>query len=1654
MQAKVLSLRKYSLSYQQLIYEDIVKKDNVLMDIDELAQDGNKLIIIEGNEGSGKTNILLQLATKHMFSSFTYFINPACRLTYKQDYLMEDLGKQFYFYITGQDPDQEMVINESAFNSLVLEVMKKASKNNDKLYFIFDGLDQIDNSDLNLLLPLIHDLPFNSNYFHFIISGEYATISKILPRSVKEYKQIRILKFSVDDTITFFKWSGEENKENAKEILSIAKGNPGTLSQIKRILDNGISIEDFLSRTDIDEKNSLLNIEWNQSGIDKLGFSDYIIKALSIIIFSENVYSLEKLAHIIDLDVKELENKLSILSFLAIKENQISFVSNSYRKFASIKLKKYEREVLSFLVSYFTDSNDEGSILNLTTLYDKKEDYPNLIKLLDINSINIIISQTKSFSEIRKQLNYGYKASKRVGKINEEVFKFSLYRSILSSIQKGDIKEAQIEAYVRLNMHEEAVGLVTSPVLKEDRLRSLLHYLKEVKINSDSNIEDSYKEEVQNLLSESDPEFIKENLIEIAIDMAYVMPEQAMKVITDFSGQNKTSNIDMLVGYVSLISRIRSNNDDDSIKVSSDQDIDVNNSFADDFADSIGFGVKNLSGKEVIREINEQKKISDRIFKIKSWIKHNRSETDIYEVVLYGLDLIIQSSSEIKPTTTLLYSIVKTIDNINYYQQLKPIVDKIDELLTTTTTPTIDKFLIFFTVIKAVYPFDEKRAEERAFEAFQELEDMEDYVVALEIQASALQLIKDIDILNKKSTKFIFSQEEVKNEIEKRFAMLLAETANQYSEVRDTLTVLAKCDLEFAISLAKRLNVAERRNKSIAHCLATYSKIPMERWNIDLLKKTGLSIKHDKREFNRAIISIFTSVYKRKEELTNDDRQKFVRLIPCINDVEGYGTRCMLITITLSILAYKNEKISEVALKYIQLTDKLYKALYEFWSQVDSSLVKSLNGYKIASTLCNTDRELSLQYLREAEILSSNLNIDDFAHLNTLQDSIRIIIRIYCALLSKDKSYSYEKVERFIKLIPSVAEQLSLWAEFSVRCAGIGEVGVSDDVVANRIIPILDSYKSAKDKYYFTSLLGKCASAIHCSQPKALHLMLQHVSPENIDDILSPVFFVLLTKKFDTEPYTTSYKKVKLTYQQAFEYLELLRHLTTDHTFFYHLQNLTSVFVEQPSIMVREQKNNLYSKIEQLIKSKLPNIKYGISHNGYVILSSACLSNLKLHSNTGTAEIREMYDEFERQAMEIPNLTDRSYTLSRLAWECTNKRKQIELMNKAFEQASMIGSISERVASYEELLAMAERIAPSIVVEHHRKIISEIYKLDNDEMFPSFRRVIDAVYKSDKNLAQKIVNSLDSDPARSALFESMSEHHEDLKQRTDVYEDYSLIGQIRDRRKMGEVVDKLRGDLNSQKRTVKPLDKIINLLHTASIIPLGRALPLFEFYIENVVNNDSLSSSFLISLYDAACNNAEFCYSLICYVNKKKVGLRSSVDYNDGTVIVRPGMRSDGISFIKKHIQTIDSKDIVIIDPYFSEKDTEFVKSIADWSYMAKITVLTGPEESKDFTASSFIEKWKELTEEKTPEARVIKVRTQDNKCPFHDRYIVFRDKFKSLRLNASINHMGEYKTTEISLMESNVELEKLNNDYIIPFIVNRDGSYENLTIKYEMFDV
>ncbi|WP_222841503.1 hypothetical protein [Hymenobacter sp. BT188] len=1426
------------------------------------------------------------------------------------------------------------------------------------------------------------------------------------------------------------------------------------MSNIKRILSKGISVEQFL-KEDITEKNRLLDIEWQKSLNNILYDWQYL--ALAVICFDVNINSVDKIASITNIENKLLLGWLPKVSFLDFKDDEVTYISSSFKIFAEDKLKKYSDKVSDLLINYYLKSADDSSIINLASHYEKSKAYAPVVNLLTLDNLTQIISNSKSFGEIKSLINSGYKASGKMSGAYDSIFKFALHKSILLELQTADTREAEIQACVALRDNEKALAITSSAVLKEDRFKMLIIYAKECKARK-VEIDQVIIKEITNAISNIDLDYIKENLLEIATNLAQVLPSLAIKLIERASEEGKENpSVEWLLAYLSAISSKQSDNNTTALDLSSDR---TEEDFISAFFASVDKQSSDITALQIKKDILSFNSISDRLYMVRSWIKSNPTNSNAFEVMNLGIDLLLEDSSNNKPTTTALFDLSVPLPKLNNENNIVAYIDRLNALLQTINTPSIDWIRLQLLLIEAELRVNNANANARLCKLIEFVFSLEDVTIRAQAFARCWALIKSLFSSGFQEDEIIIRENEIKDWLSKELDNIILNTAQQFRELEPIIKVLALVDLEYTIALIERVNTLSRQNWCFISCINSYVTKPVNEWDIAALRRIIGKVK-DENSLGEIALSIVKSAYKQNNNRI-DGRHNFLQLLYIIEQIENDELSCYVIVKSIAVLLNKPKISSGLTKNYNIPIKKLKEHLKKCWLQLSNPWIRVNVGYKICADIAITDPDLAQEYYRESKELESLIFVDNITYASVTIKSIMIAVEACVGAFKYGLNPNFEEIGYLVGNINSNLEQSLIWSEFAVKAYLANAKPQAEYIVTNKILPIIDVYSIEKnDKKYLNKVILTASSALYLTQPANFLLLLEKLPQLYKESAIVNISNVLMNNVYEGDNYASENGFSEIKYQQISEVVNLIKYVDDDTLLFMLIRRIAYTLKTYPLCITREQKSSVKQVLHTLLKEKLPSKTGGIKHEGYLIVCEALLGHLDIiyQDSDYNKFITNLYERAEK----INNLADRSFVLSELASQCNEKAKKMRqtLLDKSFETADRIPSNKERFDRYENALNVAKDIHEPLFLNKIREINNEIFKIDNKELFPTHRRLIDIAFEHDKGLAQRLISSLDTDPARKKMTFPVSKHLDNIKEEEDAIDNYADFSKLKTRLQISRVASRNLGQLNSGKRMPKSIDQASLLLKTASNIPFSYSTSVFELFLKNIYKKTgsvSKHKGLVQNIYDSSVVNAKLTYNIVSNLSLKKSYMPSNFSLKDPeqTFVVKPGQRDAALNYVYEFVSKTEAEEIFIIDSYFSENDVRFLRGIVESCPNAHITVMTSLEGNKgkvSIDKPAFLSAWKSISADPLPNVTVIRVNKSDQTSPFHDRWIISNDLKYGLRIGTSIQSIGGGKVSEISVM-SQSEIESIYNDIIDPFANQRLKIYGKDKMRYESFDL
>jgi hypothetical protein len=1660
MEVQLITLNTISLSFNPEKAQGLYR-ESYIGGIENLIKEGASTVIVDGDTGIGKTTVLSQFARKHQFDCISYFANKLDKFSFSSDYITEDIGRQLHFVLKNVQPTDDQKFNINQINSMKLD-LARALRKRKKLFIALDGLDQFSPSEFEQIKPMLDALPWDNPNAVIIVSGDSKKLINLYPTGINQKAEIlRVLQFTFEESRLFFTGT-IASIEQIREIHDTWRGNPERLSDIMRIISKGTSVENFL-REDATEKNRLLEIEWKKSS--NIIHEEWQYNALAIVCFDSTATSINKIGGMLDIKPSVLIGLFNTISYLRIDNDNVSFITVSLKDFVSKKLKNYENAAHEHLVKFYTGNIDQDAISSLTSYYEKKKSWSETISLLTVDNLSKIINNSNSFGDIKRQIAVGYRASVNHKELSgsetdfENVFKFSLYRSIFLELQASDTREAEIQSCVALKDYGKALSLATNAFLKEDRFKMLIIYAKECKVRN-VKIDQVVLDEISSQYKAIDIDYIKENVVDIAIKLAYVLPKLAIELIEKASeGGKRKPSLEWLLTYLSVATDEVTSKSAEAV-----QDVQKDNgkgNILDLFFSSVGYRNELITADEIKSDISKFTNLSDRLYLTRAWIRHNEKSESIFDIMNLGLNLVLEDSSTNKPSTSTLFDISYPLAKADKAKEIRLYISRIDSLVATVNTPTIDLIRLQLVIIEAELKINLGVGNQRLYKLVEYIRSTDDATTRVEAYALCWSLLEEMYAIGFQVEEVIYHSGEAQKDLNAEIDVILSGTAFQHRELKGAIAVIARFNLAFTISIAERVNTLFRRNWCYITMIESYVSNPMNEWDMSTIGKVFRAVT-DSDTSERLMLDVVDAAYSQIDNKI-DGRHNFIKSVGNIRRIENNEAKCSMLIKSIAVLSSNKETKTGLIKNYGNLIEQMKEYLLQCWSKIDNPWVRVSAAYRMSSIIADYDGALANQYYLLAKQNEEALFADNITYTGVFISTLHVAIKTYVGLLKAGVKEDYSAIEYLIEKINSPLDQVALWAKFAVKAHFADANDICAKIVSEKIMPVVGAYiNESKEAYHLNALIMMSASAIYLAQRAQLLLLLSKLPQREKDATINSIVYVVLSKVYHDEAFDSTKGYSNVDFQDISDIAQLLNQVDDDIKIYSLFDKLSQIIKENPSLLTREHKNALKPALEDVLRSRLPNNKSGIQHEGYLILCEACLT--QFDTGVTDAEYNKVFSSLKERAEKISNLSDRAFIFDALTSECSSskaKKLRQELLLLGFAAADQIPSNREKFDRYIGLLDTAKDVSDSIFLSKIKEINQEIFAIDNKDLFKTHRKLIDLAFKHDKALAERLISVLDTDPGRKAMTFPAEKYLEDIKLENEALEDYDKFKRLKSRRQIQSVAWRNLGQLNSGSRMAKSIEQSNMLLPIAAKTSFYYSIPVFDLFIANTLRklgSGSKNKLTIASMHAAALASSQLTYDIVRSLSSKKtyVPTNFSIKSSDTSFTVRPGQRQAAIDFIVNYLSDAEYDELYVIDSYASEKDVRFLRALVECSPQAHITLMTSLEGNKgqvSIDLPAFIHEWKSISADPLPNMTVIRVNKADRSSPFHDRYILSKKAGLGLKVGSSINSIGGGKVFGITVMNQ-TEIDSVYESTVEPFANQKVRIYGKDTLKYEYFDL
>ncbi|QDW22360.1 hypothetical protein [Flavobacterium sp. KBS0721] len=1625
---------------------DYIKRDAILNQI-EKGLDIYDILLLEGDEGIGKTTILNDFILNHSLSCISYSVNEFDKYTYSFDSILEKIYNQIYFYCNNVETDS--IPDLTLYNSIQGRLRKKIKQFRKPLIFVFDGLELLSNSEIERLLPLFEILPWKKA--KFIFSGKKEKLSIIFNLKLN-ISSISVINFGFHESKEYLK-DISTDEELLQELHKLSsKGIPSKLKELKFLCKTHGGAESFLSSNNLTEKTDYLEKIWCE--IDPN--DELLNKILAVVAFSDIELELQAICEILDIKLLKLQEKIENITFIGTSSNKITFEMESIRKFSKFKLNHFEEIINAQLIDFYEKNQaSDTSIFNLPHLYNKAKLWEKLTTFLNTDTFIHLLDKHKTIVNLHSQFSLAFDASKKTNlKFDEARLKFALHKSSVKELQKHELCESEIEALIVLNQYTQALSLANSALLKEDRLKLLTIVAKQRKINNLLDDPDLI-EQIKSLYEQIDFTSIKEKGFEIASLLIYTNLQLAIELVEKVTDNNSVNNsLDYAFAYLTLFATEANKKNKTQIA-----DIDVINSKIENKdVKNITKALRFLSDEYVISDlinsVNNISKFSQKLFILKNWIKNNSEDDDIYKAIKFTLEEIVRTSSENVPNANSLYEIAIPLPKIKDKKEIEDLILLFDAHKNTIDRPTKSYIQLQLTIAEALLKIDYEKAKDRIFDIYLLIDELTDLSIKTDCLSFLWIWLAKNDLSNEIENS-ISSYETIEVQTKKNIDLLLKDTAYHFKMIENIISTIMISNSDFIFEIIKKLNTEVRRDTAYCLALETYiDKTNINDFDFLVINKFNREIKNPSL-LEDIIILIIDKFYFEKENVL-PYITKITPYYPMLTNLTKVGNKCYIICHAIKILNFDKET-------YNLKIDELLIDLRKSWDSIDILWEKIEIGFLIARDLSDFSFEKAKEYLDYSTTLKQEEAFSSNSIITTYIKSIKLSIKSICgiSLFKSDIEKELNLLYNTIDVLQSTGEKLKLWSALYLKLRALNKANISNNIFKTYINPLLSQWSSnSEDSYKVKTIIYIAPTLYTYNSTTFFSDYLEKMKADEKDQSIKNIFSYILTNLNPDDPTSNNQQLFeKLDYSSINELTILLEKLDNDYMIFKHITYIIDT-IRNNTNLNNTQRDSIKSKIKKIINDKLPSPN-GIQHEGYNIVSEAELLSLETYTESNWKSLID-------RANLIDNLSDRSFILILIADKITIKsnKKPIEIMEKAFELIKTIPSIYDKTNRFDASWDIWLNIDKSGgKFKKHLKLALEDLLITKDGEIAGIKNLIDMAQQHNTELAEELITMLDQDPARKKLKEPLIARLQSKNKIDKACKQPKLLNDL-SCSQFQEVFHKNLLDLNDGKKSSKDITETYEILEKASNHSLDDSFDSYVYFIQNAIKRYEINNKekdILNSIFSATIENTKLIVILSSNNIQKMKNLYNHKSKSENNPIISPGERNKAISIFQKWFKENIKDQLIIIDPYFTENELNLLKLIQETKPECSVKILTSKTKSrnnnhineetkKSINKDIYIQEWKNISSDEPLDTQIKIVWDKDTlDTPFHDRWFLEPSVRKGLKLGTSYNGFGNKESGIEELNEDSIiNVEDIINKYLY----REETKVGPYLLKYESFDL
>ncbi len=1659
LEPEVMDLTKISSTFPKLPDPNI-KRENILDTVLAIFEGGCGAVLVEGDDGVGKTTLLAQFALRCPNQAISLFIRPDNRHTYKQNFVLYEICNQLKWITSGDETSAAETLTDSSASILLADVRRKARRNGKPFYFVIDGLDEIPDDEFPHAVDAIFSLlPWNEDHFRFLLS--VASHSKLrMPRTVAS-KALPLVTFSQTETVTFFGGSGLQDVDIV-DLHQLCRGVPGRLASVRRQLNSGGNPAQMLQQSSLSLQ-GLLKMEWDRRDPE----DESQQRLLALLAFDNRTHTVDTLADLALMTPEAVHATLNPLSFIEMKtgNNDVAFVTLSMRRYAVEALRAYRQKAYQMIVDALLKNPDSlQSIESLPQYLQVLGKHEQVVEYLSPELLSTVIATSKSLLPVRQKANMGLVCAES-SHHDAAMLRFALAESAVRDLASASLSDVEIEACYAVGQRRKAAALAQSPTTKEDRLE-LLSALAKISCNEGEPLGEELQKQITALASQVDLSELGDRVLNIASNLLCPMPNLAAEMIDKATAlPGKESNRDWAFMQLSL--------DADKAKTLSgtgDSIADrlrshITDPDAREMSSAVSLAVRLSTANAILDQVNTMESVPYRINLLRVWCVLHKSSSDALAVVKHALQLVMQTT-EFTPSASVLLDIARPLPELPDSIERTSVISEFDAQsgIADRLGPTEDYVRLQLLLADASSRCDTRAGADRLADLYNYIEKIQDLTTRCACLAHFASLLSNT-CSNKNSEAHI-------RLCDKSISALDEAVLSALDGCYDHSRVLGGIIRAYADSCPRRvceyiemMNTEERRDAAYRLASSVLLQGDKLQDNIDELKVFIAKIISPYVKAN-AVLEAAQIVSRGKISVSvSATLVKFLwsevaQVRSAVNRAEIYSRLSCLTNIP------NEDASSQIA------ADKAIHEAKQSWNCIDDATQQLDVAFKIAKIMAASKQTEAQGYLALASKVRETSPTAPVASSELYWRCVHLASRALGIVLRRrsDMDSDLTKLRSLIMRLPSEGERAAIWADVACRLEAGNRHDLSRRIVEEEVKPLLLKLPDVNDVWR-DNIIALCSPALFIAHAQSTITLLETVDSSCKDICCQQIANFILTKIPPLDGVSEVHGRSTATFNDLVDVCMVLDQMENDVRAYAVIEQIADKMTGKQNTdkYTAGQRETIALKIEHIVKCKFPWPR-GIRHTGYQIAGKAQALRIRRANWPAFEELRN------RARAEVNNMADLSCVLIIIASSVPHKYLGpiTELYEEALKAIEKIPDIQERVERCEMVAHAATDGVPAIARKAITRAFDFVWTIKGERSLTQMLRgLVDEAYKIDPKIAEALAAKADPDPARKREREEINERLGVLKLKSGMIEasrdggDVTSLGT----KKLDEVAEAARLNLRSLlENRLSPLDmsQIRQLFRLGASGSLAEAHWLFSFAVESVARKyaDTDQAMTLGSqIFDACIINGELVARMIerNTVQSQSVVGKYDLDTSNGSsIILGPNDRTEVERSIRSWLRDNVCDYIKIIDPYFSPEELYVLKWILDEGLHCDATILTSRKSLLDAKvvepfSETFIQQWRNhVSDQRPPPTEIVIAGMQDSgelksgELSIHSRWWLTNG--AGLRLDSSINYLGMFKLSEISYLTASETKER--EKVIDPYLRHEVRMLNGQRVRYESFSL